>query len=550
MMPSWARLLFAGQPTLFYRVTMLDRVCVEQWTTYHGEEQGELHRLTFLAEVDPAAMGSGGAKLRLRGELWCTPALEPVRYSLQGDNVRLQLRFSANQVDVLLPDGSTQSLDRAGATFLSDGNFPATLALIYAAMSGGAAPPPVEHLKLKLFVANTLVTVPYETSPAEDLVASSGRWHRTSHRTEVLLDESGVMLEARSPDSGFSATLIRQGPPVPDWPDPLVPGAPPLAYRPPQSARFRLEDVEIAGPVTPLGATLSIPPGKGPFPAVLFISGSGTHDRHGIAGEIDLGSHEVMDDLAAHGFVGLRFDTRGAGTTGLGADFLDRGLGADITDARACLAYLSARPEAAGQPLFLIGHSQGATIAMVLAGESSSEPGVRGVVLMAAMGRDLDEVLADQILAHGQRLGLSEAQIEAQQADTRKVAELIRSGSPWDAEQLPHHLLATFRTRTWYEEFLRHPTSELIGKVRCPMLLCQGGEDFQVSPERDAERLLAAACRSGRDCTYALFPGLDHLFKRTRGQSSLAEYFEPRPVAPEFLARLRTWLASRAGLKT
>ena len=254
--------------------------------------------------------------------------------------------------------------------------------------------------------------------------------------------------------------------------------------------------------------------------------------------------------LAEHGFLGLRFDTRGAGSTRLGTDFLDRGLSSDIADARACLAYLRARPEAVGQPLFLIGHSQGATVALALAGEQPPDAGLRGVVLMAAVGRDLDEVLADQVVVQGRQLGLSQAQIEALQADARTVAGLIRSGCPWDAEHIPHHLLATFRTRTWYKEFLRYPTTELIGRVNCPILLCQGSEDFQVSPTRDAERLLTAARLAGRDCSYALFPGLDHLFKRSKGRSSLAEYFEPRPVAPEFLQRLHAWLGSRAGLRT
>lgn len=534
MTPPWAGLLFPDGRPLAYAVTLAGRTCIHHWASYDGEGEGGLHRLTFLAEIDQEALGSGIGTLRARGTLWCGAGLEPVRYDLDSGGSTLRLDFAADAVAAVLPDGSRQRIERAGAAFLSDGNFPATMALAYAAVAEGG-PHAAAHLRLRLFVANTLVTVPYDTMPGQ------GRWHRTSHRSEVLIDPSGVMIAARLPDSGLEVTLLRPPPPLPDWRDSPQTAAPRLTYHPPSGATFRLEDVRIDGPVTAIGATLSIPPGPGPFPAVLFISGSGCHDRHGIAGDMDIGSHEVLDHLAGHGFLGLRFDTRGAGTTALGADILDRGLVSDIADARACLAFLRARPEAAGQPLFLIGHSQGATVAMALAGADQGAD-LRGVVLMAAMGRDLDDVLADQVQAQAVRLGLDEARIATLRADARAVADLIRAGTAWDEAKVPHHLLAIFRTPTWYGDFLRHAPTDLIAGVGCPILLCQGGADFQISPERDAAPLLAAARRAGKDCTLALFPGLDHLFKRSAGQSSPAEYFVPRPVAPEFLNRLRTWL--------
>lgn len=549
MTPPWVDRLFGQQSTLFYQVTLAGQVFIQQWTC-HDDEDGGLHRLTFRAVIDQRVAGWGSGRICSDGELLCTAALDPVRYCQRSQgNLVQQLDFGTEQVAILLPDGSTQQVDRAGARFLVDSTFPATMALIYASLADENTAAADLNLKLKVFLVPSLVTVPYETWPSGNAETAAGRWHCTSHRSEVLLDAAGVMQVARVPDAGVEATLCRDAPPMPDWQDFPRSDRPPPVYRMSSGAGFRLEDVEIDGPVTPIGGSLSIPAGPGPFPAVLFIGGSGTHDRHGIAGDIDIGSHEIMDDLAEHGFLGLRFDTRGAGSTRLGADALDRGLASDIADARACLAWLVARPEAAGQPLFLIGHSQGATIALALAGEPAAGPGVQGVVLMAAMGRDLDQILADQILVQGRKLGLSPQQIEAQQADAHTLAQLVRSGQAWDGEQVPHHLLAAFRTPTWYKAFLDYPATGLIRRVNCPILLCQGGADFQISPTRDAGPLLAAARDAGRDCRYLFFPDLDHLFKHSAGQSSLEEYQLPRPVDPVFLARLRAWLASRAGLK-
>ena len=480
----------------------------------------------------------------------CAEALAPIRFDIQSGGGRLVLEFNTATVDITLPDGSVQTVDRAEAAFLADGALPATTALIYAALADNVQiDADAEPLRLRLFLVNTLVSVPYETYPSDEPAEPDACWHQTSHRTHVLLNKKGLMLAVRVPDSGLEVILDREAPPAPEWPEILGPDAPLLAYQPPPQRRFQLEDVEIPGPVTPIGATLSIPSGS-TSSAVLFISGSGVHDRHGIAGEFDIGSHEILDDLAEHGVLGLRFDTRGAGTTRLGGDILDRGLGSDIGDARACLEYLRKRPEASGRPVFLIGHSQGATIAMALAGEESVRTRLSGLVLMAAMGRDLNEVSADQIQVEGRRLGLEEAQIKTLQADTHKVAELIRSGEGWDETRVPHHLLALYRTQTWYADFLRYRPTELIGEVPVPILLCQGGADFQVSPERDAEPLLAAARQSRRDCTYALFPGLDHFFKRSAGQSSVTEYLETRPVAPEFLSRIRAWLNDHGEIKS
>src|SRR5262249_60224486 len=105
--------------------------------------------------------------------------------------------------------------------------------------------------------------------------------------------------------------------PLPDWATKAEGTAsrePVLRYRVPADATFALQDISIAAPRGPLGGSITVPAGQGPSPAVLFISGSGKHDRHGIVGDGDLGSHEIVDYPSNHGMVGLPFSLRGAGT--------------------------------------------------------------------------------------------------------------------------------------------------------------------------------------------------------------------------------------------
>ena len=77
---------------------------------------------------------------------------------------------------------------------------------------------------------------------------------------------------------------------------------------------YREEAVSYSGKVqsNTLAGTLTIPPGKGPFPAILLIVGSGPNDRD----ESLLGHRPFLvlsDYLTRKGIVVLRFDKRGVG---------------------------------------------------------------------------------------------------------------------------------------------------------------------------------------------------------------------------------------------
>jgi pimeloyl-ACP methyl ester carboxylesterase len=185
-------------------------------------------------------------------------------------------------------------------------------------------------------------------------------------------------------------------------------------------------------------------------------------------------------------------------------------------------------------------------VALALAREQPHA--VAGLVLLAAPGRTIDQLMSEQLETMGRCRGLTQEQIAAQQADLRDFVAAVQRGRPWSEESVPAHVLAGARSRRWLEDHLRFRTDELLAGLEKPVLLCQGGKDIQVSPERDAGRLREIAAASGVDLEYRFFPDLDHLFKKVEGKPDPRQYFDAsRAVDAGLIAAIADWIRRRAG---
>jgi dienelactone hydrolase len=142
-----------------------------------------------------------------------------------------------------------------------------------------------------------------------------------------------------------------------------------------------------------LAGTLTVPKGKGPFPAIVTITGSGSQDRDE---EIWLVKgfrpfRQIADSLGRAGIAVLRMDDRGfGGSGGDAATSTSRDFAEDI---KAGLAWLRSRPEIDGKRLGLVGHSEGGLIAPIVASE---DPALKAIVLMAGPGQTGREILEFQ----------------------------------------------------------------------------------------------------------------------------------------------------------
>lgn len=328
---------------------------------------------------------------------------------------------------------------------------------------------------------------------------------------------------------------------------------PPLPYAE-QDVRTTNGDVSLAG-------TLTLPPGKGPFPAVVMVSGSGPQNR-----DEEIFEHRPFavwaDHLTRAGVAVLRYDDRGVGdSTGDHAAATTATLS---TDTEAWVRFLKARPDIG--PVGIIGHSEGGIIAPMVAARSKD---VAFVVMLAGTGVNGAEVLVEQNRALMRAAGANDETIEQVAAAARALFESMTRGD--DAakirERMTRLVLAQSGLdeltpelepmidqqmagldRPWFAEFLRHDPASDLKKVRVPVLALFGERDAQVVPAQNVPAVEAALREAGNErVTVKVVPGVNHMFQPAR-TGGVQEYQEiETTVDPAVLDLVRDWILANAG---
>jgi len=398
--------------------------------------------------------------------------------------------------------------------------------------------PEEEMLRFQLFSSNALVPFEYSVWWVDDADEQDTEGAVTILKDslgELLsVDADGHLLSLEMPSQKLNVTRTDEIPQLFEIDRPQT--------REPRND-FDSEDVRIDhGAVSLAGSIGRLKGSKGRQPAIVFLSGSGPQDRNGFTGAVDTGTHEILDALIERGFVVLRIDDRGVGESTGPTD--DMALEELLDDALACVDFLAAQDGVDPDRIGVIGHSEGATTAPLVA---LKRPNLGALVLMAGISRPLTEVMLDQ-----NALALSQAGVVGDEAaEAMKIIrtrfEQLAGDEDISSDELEPEFLPLLKHRRWFRQHARHDALGTLSQVRCPVLVIQGELDFQVSPKKDARVLAAQLDSSGHeDHELVLLRGLDHLFKRVSGdQSTLADYFTSRPVDPEFIEALSDWLAER-----
>lgn len=165
----------------------------------------------------------------------------------------------------------------------------------------------------------------------------------------------------------------------------------------PAESEYRAEEVRFASDGLMLEGTLLVPDGAAAAPAVVIVAGSGPVNRDGIyVPAPDLLPpvyRRWAERMASDGIVVLRYDKRFI--THNTIDPLGLSQEDQVRDVVAAVSYLERRSEIDARRIFVVGHSEGASIAPVAAGRA----GVRGVVGAVALAFAVDSLVLAQLRA-------------------------------------------------------------------------------------------------------------------------------------------------------
>jgi len=312
-----------------------------------------------------------------------------------------------------------------------------------------------------------------------------------------------------------------------------VAGWRPPAYADPNT--FHEIEVKVGGAPNGLPGTLSLPNGVAAAPAVILVHGSGPQDR-----DESLGPNRPFRDLAAglatKGIAVLRYDKRTKVYPESFAQLKNPTVKEEtLDDVSLAIGFLKARPEIDARRITVIGHSLGGMLAARIA---AINPSVARIVILAGATRNLADITVAQVEYLAGLNGPIDHSDAEQIRRLKAEAARVRAARPGD--EGPPFFGAPL---SYWADLNAYDPAEAAASLTIPMLILQGGRDYQVTTE-DFDRF-RSALRAHANVACHLLPKLNHLFMSGVGRSTPSEYEATGHVDVEAIELIAAFVLAR-----
>lgn len=348
----------------------------------------------------------------------------------------------------------------------------------------------------------------------------------------------GATFEGKMTDGEIKGTYVQNGFPLPLT---LKPGK--LVVKRPQTPvppfPYKEESVSFTNAQYTFNGTLTLPANYSKnTPVVLMVTGSGQQNR-----DEELFSHKpfavIADALARQGIASLRYDDRGWGDKSV--NFADFTTDDFRQDAAAAIPLLRKRFNKVG----ILGHSEGGTIAMMLAAEGKAD----FIVSLAGMAISGKETLIMQNRQAMTAIGLPKETVDSYCNSISKALDEIASGKKASEINIndvpvalkPVTIKALQQADTPYiRHFLTVDAGKLLPEIKCPVLALNGTKDTQVDCDANTTRIEKGLT----NCKHSIkkIDGVNHLFQHCN-TGIVTEYQQiEETISPEVLQVVAKWI--------
>ena len=298
-----------------------------------------------------------------------------------------------------------------------------------------------------------------------------------------------------------------------------------------------------AGTEYPLNGMLTLPdaPEK-PVPAAVLVHGSGPGNMDEQVYRLTP-FRDLAEGLAARGIATLRYDKRTYVYAGKMKKQILTVREETIEDAIRAAALLRADPRIDPGAVWIIGHSLGAMLAPRIDAEGGA---FRGLVLMAGSPYRLEEIMLRQMKQAGGSKGVMKL---AGRIEERIFGKKFDGLYAMPDEEAKKKKFAGNLTLWYFKEMGRKTAAEYLNETDKPVLLLQGGMDFQVLASDDYLRF-QTELKDRPNVRFRLFEGLNHLFVKGIYNDILKagkEYKTEQHIGPEVTDAIADFILSPDG---